>query len=498
MAIRILVAECKQEVSTFNPVLSEYDDFHIYQGAALEDTYRGTRTEVGGALAVFDADPEVEVVPTYGACCRTSGGTLAHGAWTRIRDEFVAAIEAAPSVDAVFLSLHGAMASEQEMDPEGHLLAEVRRILGAEIPVVVSLDLHGIITDRMFALSDAVVGFHTYPHVDFYETGERAAKLLRRIMRGEVQPVTAKVAIPALVRGDELITKTGKIRHAIELAQALEDDPDGLSAGIFIGNPFTDVPELQSYTFAVTNGDPAKAEKVARRMADALWADHESMQVPLVTLDQMVAQLAGKPTGTVGLVDAADATSSGASGDSNAILAKLIEGDYAGTVLAPLVDPPAVERAFALGVGGEGDFALGGALDSARYRPLQLKCRVRLLADGIIHAESFDAEWDSGLTAVLQAGNVTLVVGSRPVHLFDRSFFWAHGQNPAHFNAVVIKSPHCQPHMFEAWCREMIHVDAPGSTSANLQSLGHRRCPRPMFPLDREVVFDPQVRLYQR
>jgi len=498
MAARILIAECKQEVSTFNPVLSDYDDFMIYRGAELVDAYRGTRAEVGGALAVFDADSAVELVPTYGACFKTSGGTLARPAWERIRDEFVAAIAAAPPVDAVYLSMHGAMASEEEEDPEGYLLAEIRRVLGDAIPVVVSLDLHGIVTDRMFMLSDAVVGFHTYPHVDFFETGERAAKLLRRIMRGEVKPVTARVSIPVLVRGDELITATGKIGNTIRLAQSFEREADGLSAGIFIGNPFTDVPELQSYTFAVTNGDRVHAELTARKMANTLWADHETMRVSLQSLNQMVAQLEGLHDGTTGLVDAADATSSGASGDSNAIMAKLIDANYAGTVLAPLVDAPAVERAFALGVGAEAEFELGGTLDRQRFRPLKLNCRVRLLADGKVRSESFDSVRDSGPTVVLESGNFTFVIGSRPVHLFDRSFFWGHGQNPTDFRAVVIKSPHCQPHMYADWCRAMINVDAPGSTSANLPSLGHTRCPRPMFPLDSEVRFTPAVKIYRR
>src|ERR1043165_7748784 len=265
---RILIAECKQEVSTFNPHLSGYEDFCVRRGTEILDYHRAVRNEVGGALSVFDATPGVELIPTYSALFITSGGTLAASAWRRVADELLDSIRSAPRADAVYFCMHGAMASEDEFDPEGYLLAETRKILGEEIPIVVSLDLHGILTDRMLEHSNAVVAYHTYPHVDFYETGQRAARLLLRLIRREVRPVTAKVAIPALVRGDELITATGLFGRSIRLAQKIEASPKGLSAGMFIGNPFTDVPALQSYSFVVTDNDPEMAKREAIRLAE--------------------------------------------------------------------------------------------------------------------------------------------------------------------------------------------------------------------------------------
>jgi microcystin degradation protein MlrC len=123
---------------------------------------------------------------------------------------------------------------------------------------------------------------------------------------------------------------------------------------------------------------------------------------------------------------------------------------------------------------------------------------VKSLSDGKFRSESFGWPWDSGDTAVLEAGNLTLVVGTRPVSLFDRSWFYANGQDPRHFNLVVVKSPHCEHHMFADWCVKLFNVDAPGSTSANVRGLGHTKCARPMFPLDSEVAFTPTVDLFRR
>ena len=494
---RVLVAECMQEISSFNPLQSGYDNFHIERGSEML-AQEGLNTALGGAFAVF-REKGLEPVLAIGARAG-SAGLLSAAGWKKLSAEVLQAVamQSAAGIDGVYFSMHGAMAADGELDPEGYLLSETRRIVGPDVPIVISLDLHGILTDRMLQHSDAVVAYHTYPHVDFFQTGARAAALLMKVLTRGVRPVTARVKIPALVRGDELITETGAIRECIQLAQQIEASDAGLSAGVMWGNPFTDVPELRTNSFVVMDGDETAARAQAIELANRFWRHHEKMQVPLASLADSV-RLAGEVrSGTVVLMDAADATSSGASGDSNAILRELLRRQYRGRVLAPIVDPAAVRQAFAAGVGATIRTTVGGAFDPARFQPLAIEAQVRLLSDGKFRSESFGWPWDSGPTAVLQSDNVTLVVGTRPVSLFDRSWFYAHGQDPRQFDVVVVKSPHCEPHMFASWCAKRINVDAPGSTSANLRSLGHRRCARPIFPLDDAVDFHPVVQVFRR
>jgi microcystin degradation protein MlrC len=501
--VKILVGECKQEVSTFNPVLSDYADFDVSFGQDVLDFHRASRVEMGGALRVFAERSDLEVIPTYSARSITSGGTLRAASFARIAAEFLEAVrrafaEANGTVDGIYLSLHGAMGAEGEDDPEGYLLAGVRQIVGEAMPIVVSLDLHGVLTDRMLTHSTAIVAYHTYPHVDFYETGVRAARLLLRILDGDAKPVTARVYIPALVRGPELITATGRYGALIRQAQALENSQAGLSAGIFIGNPFTDVVELATNAFVVANEDESWAVAEVEKLANDFWTVREHLYQPLISLEEAVAAAqvtVGK--GTVVFVDAADATSSGASGASNAILRGLIESGYTGSALLPIVDPPAVQAAMQAGIGSTIQVTLGGQLDP-RFPPLPVTAQVRLLSDGYFVNESHGTVWSAGDSAVLQVGKHVVIATSRAVSLYDRSLFYAHGQDPQRFDAVVVKSPHCQHHMFTAWAAAMLNVDAPGSTSANLKRLGHTRCQRPIFPLDEGVVFEPVVKVYRR
>jgi microcystin degradation protein MlrC len=494
--MRILIGECLQEVSTFNPAPSSAADFQLLFGDQLLNFHKGRPTEVGGAIGRF-SQAEIDLVGAYSARSITSGGTLAASDWSRLAEAFLDGVRRVGEVDGIYFAMHGAMCAEQEIDPEGYLLQETRKIVGDSLPIVVSLDLHGIVTDRMLNHADAIVSYHTYPHNDFRETGERGADLLLRILREGVKPVTAMVRIPALVRGDEMITETGVIGHRIRECQTIESTATGLAAGMFWGNPFTDVPDLCSNSYVITNDDPELATREATALALRFWEDRAKMQAPLVSLGVAISE-AREASGTVIFVDAADATSSGASGDSNAILQALIEKNYEGRSLSPIVDAAAVEAAMTAGIGQTIETTLGGTLDPQRFPPLPVTAKVRLLSDGRFINESHGTEWYAGDSAVLEVGPHTVVVTSRPVSLYDRSLFLAHGQDPKRFDLVVQKSPHCQPHFFAEWADRLIGVDAPGSTSANLPSLGHTRCRRPMFPMEPETEFKPEPLLFQR
>lgn len=492
---RILMLDCKQEISSFNPLPSEYANFDIAHGAAMLD-HRGLNTEIGGALAVFEA-AGIEVIPAIAARAGSAGILLADG-WRRLSAEILDAVAARiGEADAVYASLHGAMAAVGELDPEGHLLAEIRRMLGPERPLVISLDLHGICTDRMLRQIDALAVYHTYPHVDFADTGARAARLLIGLMQGGPPPCTARVVIPALVRGDELITATGCYGDLILECRRLQAEGRALAAAVMIGNPFTDVPELCSQVLVTTAGDGAVARDEALRLAGEFWALRHRMQARLVPLPRAIAQ-ARVLDGPVVFTDAADATSSGATGDSNAILRALDAAGYPGRVLAQIVDPAAAAAAHAAGVGARIRVTLGGAIDPGRFTPMPVEAEVALISDGRARLETMGTPIDAGPCAVLRWKRMTVVVLSRSVSLFDRALYFANGCNPRDFDLIVVKSPHVERHMYDAWVRRNFNIDAPGATSADIARLGHRICARPMFPLDPDATFTPRATLYRR
>ena len=492
---RILLAECMQEISSFNPLPSGYENFHLERGAQML-AQRGLNTSLGGALAVFE-ETGMEPVLAIGARAG-SAGLLSAAGWKRVSTEVLEAVaaQAATGIQGVYFSLHGAMGADGELDPEGHLLTETRRIVGRDVPIVISLDLHGIMTDRMLRQINGVAIYHTYPHVDFASTGRRAAHILHRLVTENIRPTLARVVIPALVRGDELITKSGCYGELVREARRLELEGAAMSAGIMIGNPFTDVPELCTQVIVATAGDEALARNEALRLAREFWPLRHRMQGKLVSLQRSIAQ-AASISGPVIFTDAADATSSGATGDSNLILKGLRDAGYTKRVLAQIVDPSAAAAAHQAGVGATITVGLGGGLDPGRFSPMQVTARVRLLSDGRACLETMKTRLDAGPTAVLEFDNFTVVVFSLTLSLFDRAMYYANGLDPQDFDLIVVKSPHTEHPMYDGWVDNNFNVDVAGATSANLRSLGHTICARPMFPLDENVEFEPVATLYR-
>ena len=170
---RVVIAELKQETATFNPVRTQYEDFHVYLRGDILSAYRDTQTELAGAIEVLEADGRVEIIPTFAAAAVSGGPILTHDL-DRLLATMVEAVRQVDGVDGLYICLHGAMAGEEEGDPEGRVLAQIREAVGA-VPIVVSLDLHAVITDQLVQSVDVMVPFHTYPHVDQVETGQRAA-----------------------------------------------------------------------------------------------------------------------------------------------------------------------------------------------------------------------------------------------------------------------------------------------------------------------------------
>ena len=492
---RVLVAECMQEISSFNPLQSGYDNFHIERGSEML-AQEGLNTALGGAFAVF-REKGLEPVLAIGARAG-SAGLLSAAGWKKLSAEVLQAVamQSAAGIDGVYFSMHGAMAADGELDPEGYLLSETRRIVGPDVPIVISLDLHGILTDRMLRQINGVAIYHTYPHVDFASTGRRAAQILHRLVTKKLRPTIARVVIPALVRGDELITKSGCYGELIREARRMELDGTAMSAGIMIGNPFTDVPELCCQVVVATEGDADLAKAEALQLAREFWPLRHRMQGKLVSLRRAISQ-AATVSGPVIFTDAADATSSGATGDSNLILQGLRDAGYRKRVLAQIVDPGAAKAAHKAGVGATITVTLGGAIDAARFAPMEVTAKVRLLSDGQARLETMKTGLYAGPTAVLEFDNFTVVVFSKTLSLFDRAMYYANGLNPQDFDLTVVKSPHTEHHMYDAWVDNNFNVDVPGATSANLKSLGHTVCARPMFPLDDGVTFEPVATVYR-
>ena len=204
---RVAIAQFMQEAHSFTAIPCTWDQFqagHIYRGDEIIDKMRGNRVEIAGALD-FAESQQVELIPTL-ACNAVSSGYIQFQVFESLLTELLERLESALPVDGVFIALHGAMVAEGYADASGEVLARIRSLIGADLPVVASLDLHANLTAQMVKASDGLIGYHSNPHVDLYETGAAGMKLLLDIIRGVVRPTMARRRLPLIAPPDRSVT----------------------------------------------------------------------------------------------------------------------------------------------------------------------------------------------------------------------------------------------------------------------------------------------------
>lgn len=245
---RVLFCGFCQEVSTFNPVPSTREDFVHLRGREIVTGQCAGFGYIRAALPVLAA-AGVTAVGTYDFTA-AANGVLDHAEFMIMATELLESVRAAVAegIDGVFFHLHGAGQTSEDNDPEGYLLSEVRKIIGDCVPMVANFDLHGIITGKMMQCLNGLAVQHTYPHVDMPEVGEKAAKQLLALMadaKGAIAPKMLRVRVPALVRGDNMVTapheNVGYVDTLMKRVIELEREPGVLAAALCWGNPFTDV-----------------------------------------------------------------------------------------------------------------------------------------------------------------------------------------------------------------------------------------------------------------
>lgn len=483
---RVLIGMMAHEVGSFHPRHSSYDQFHHLWGQEIFEEFSSGGSTLWGAIQVLQERDDIEIVPTYAAWMDTTGGLVEKEAQERMVAEFIEAVEGESNIDGMVLCIHGAMAGVDVHDPEGMVLDGVRKHLG-DVPITAPMDFHAILTDKLIEGIDAISLLHTYPHIDGRETGNRAARNLLRMLDGEFKnPVTGRVKIPLLARGNELITATGKFGEAIRKCQEIEASPGGIAAGVNVGNPFTDVPELRSNAVVTIDGDQERADAEALELAKFMWENRNLWFADLTPMKEIV-DLSEKQDGLTVCGDPADSTASGSSGDSNAILKGLLDHDYSKSALIPIVDAPAVVKAFEMGVGSTFTVKLGGTIDAERFNPIEAEVYVRALTDGVHGGGRDSVPAQAGRTATFKLKQHTVVASERPAATTNSTFFLAQGEDPLQYDFVVAKSPNGFRTFYQQYADQILYADVPGSTSADVTTLPYKLAPRPMFPLDKDV-----------
>jgi microcystin degradation protein MlrC len=483
---RIAVAGFQHETNTFAPILTPFETFRdggawpaLCTGQAVIDTLSGLNLPMGGFIDESDDFDLVPIVWTFAE----PGGYVTDDAFDRIAGMIIDGVTAAGSIDGIYLDLHGAMVTQSHEDGEAELLRRLRAVVGEDLPIAVSLDLHGNLSRAFFERASCVAIYRTYPHVDMADTGARARKLLREQLGRGAPFAKAWRQLDYIIPIQAQSTRRQPGGRLYAMLPGLAGN--GVSSVDFVfGFPPADVADCGCSVFAY-GSEQAAVDAAADKMFSALQAAETELNNPLVPAPEAVAQarkIAASASKPVIICDPQDNPGAGATGDTTGVLAALVEGGAQGAIIGMLWDAETAAQAHAAGVGAEIDAHIGGKFPELGTGPFAARVRVERLSDGdfMFTGPMYGkAHAHLGPMAALKVldhdCDVTVVVGSNRTQNADQAIFTHLGLNPADHKIVGVKSAVHFLADYEPIAETVIFAESPGANPCQLDAIPFTR-----------------------
>jgi microcystin degradation protein MlrC len=488
---RVLTARFMHETNTFSRVATDMAvirrrDYHLEN--EIPAAFRDTRSAFGAAFEAADKFGWSLVHPV--SANPNPSGIVTDDAFETITAMILDAVDTKGPIDGVLLFLHGAMVCESHEDAEGEFLARLRRRLGPDVPIVVTLDLHANVTQQMADNANALIAYRTYPHIDYYERAWQGAELLERAMQREIQPRTVIARRPMIYGLDHGRTQRGPMAELIARGDALENRGEALVVSICAGFSRADIRDVGPSVTVTVDGDVARGQAIAEEFMDYAWETRDFTTVKLIPVPDAVALAAqGKP-GDKPLViaDYTDNPGGGGYGDATAFLKGLVEAGIESVAFHAICDPEAIQQGMRAGVGTKTTLILGGKIDPAMGGgPLSLFGEIVCLTNGrfIAHGPmGGGVERDYGPSMVFRVGGIDIVVITNNGQAVDLGQFTSLGIDPTRYRTVAVKSMQHFRAAFQPIARDVVLVDTGALCSEIYTPELFTKVRRPVWPLD--------------
>ena len=453
-------------------------------------------TEACAFVKAMDATGPWEPVPILLAGSHPAGPIEGE-----LIDEFIGRITQrlrdAGQIDAVYVANHGGMTATDREDPDGDIISGTRAVVGAGTPIVVTLDLHANISDRMVDDCDLIVGYRTNPHVDMIERGEEAALALRMMLAGAWQPKSAFIRLPLAPASVSLLTESGPYADLIDYGQRRQAEHAGgiLNVSIFGGFVFSDTSKNGVAIVVTARKDAALAQALADEIAEKAWAMRARFKKELTPVSEAVALALKTDRAPVIFSDSGDNPGGGGTGRTTELLRALVEAKAENVLIGCFFDPPLAARAHEAGVGGRFQAEFNSHPGVSCDKPFEGEAEVAGLHEGDIMGRLglyAGRTLQLGQCAALRFGGVTAVVISNRYQTADPILFEMVGLDIGAAYTVAVKSRGHFRAGFRPWFApdQVLEIDTEGLTSPVLERIQWHGLPRPVYPLDEDTVWE--------
>ena len=509
--MRIFAASIGTETNTFSPIPTALESFHeSFYAAPGQHPEQPTLCTAPLWVARRRARAEGWTLIEGSCSWAEPAGLVSRAAYETLRDEVLAQLRAALPLDGVVLGLHGAMVADGYDDCEGDLLARVREIVGASVPVGVELDPHCHMTQKRVRNATLIICFKEFPHTDFVARGEEVVELTLQAARGQIAPVMSLVDCRMI---GSFPTTLQPMRGFVDKISMLEGKDGVLSISIAHCFPYADVPELGARILVVTDNRREAGDRLARNLADEFFAMRGKTQPDYYTPDEIIdiaLSNAGPPhignapsegqephavgaggghaknTGPVVVADPSDNAGGGAPSDSTVILRRLIDRKVKGAAVGPIWDPMAVRLCFMAGAGGKLQLRFGGKTAPTSGQPVDARVTVIKLVRNA--TQSFvDAKVPLGDSASIELDGISVVLISNRTQALGTDLFTGMGVGIADQRIVVVKSTNHFHAAFAPFASRVLYCDSGGPIPRDHRKVPYTRVQRPIWPLDENV-----------
>ena len=478
------------ETNTFSQVPADYDAFNVYRGQEIIDEYKTSQTTNAGFLQISEVD-QVEVIPLIFAITGPIG-TITADAFEAISQEMLSLLVENGPWDGILLSLHGAAVSEEYPDADGEIAERVRTLVGPDVKVGLSVDMHANLSQKMIANVDVATVYRTNPHLDPKIRAFECAEMIRDAITGKINPVMWLEIPPVVINIVKQYTDENPMKAVMENLDMALSMEDVIHGSVAEGYPYADVEEMGMGFLAIADGNIGSAKKASQWMASQAWeireqflGDTPSIEEALEYADQ---NYTSETDGPFVLMDVGDNIGAGSSADSTHILEAAQSLGIKG-YLQTLFDPESVAACVSAGVGKHLTVAVGGKTDNMHGTPVTVSGVVRTLFNGKFEDDRPThggfKYYDGGLTAVLDTEDGhTLVLTSLRCGNTSREQMYSVGIYPEKYRIVIAKGVVSPRPAYQPIANEVVLVNTPGVTTTDLNFFEYRRRRPNLYPFE--------------
>jgi microcystin degradation protein MlrC len=480
---RIAIAGIGIESSTFSPAVTHEEAFHARIGDSIFGRYPFF-------AANSDIRKRAEWVPTL-LGKSLPGGITTREAYESMLAKTVKMLKENGPYDGLFFDIHGAMSVEGLKDAEGDLIKRIREVIGTDVLVSTSMDLHGNVSESLAEHSDLITCYRMAPHEDALESKERAiTNLLDRLENGKGRPkYKAWVPVPILLPGEKTSTRIEPGKSLYAKIPAITEQEGVIDAAIWIGYAWADESRNHAVVM-VTGDDEAQVTTGAEKLAKAFWDVRNEFEfvAPVATLEESLEMAIASKEKPFIISDMGDNPTAGGAGDVTWTLQEILaqpefkKANGPTLIYASIPGPEFVEEALKIGVGGKINGLAGAAVDHRFAPPLKLSGTIKAIKKG---------DRDAEIEVVVEVGNVKVIVTKKRKPYHQEEDFTSLGLNPRDSDIVVVKIGYLVPELYEMR-KGWIMALTPGGVDQDLERLGYKNIKRPMFPLDKDME-DPDL-----